>query len=585
MNTLFAYLSPGTNLDLIPIGLAYVASALKETGRYVSGFNACKFNNPIGELIKTLSEENIDLLCIGDLSANFPTIKHTINMVKRHLPQIKIMLGGGIITAEPELIARHLNIDYGCIGYGEETIYEFAECFENRGNFAEVKGLIFKDEFGNIIITPHRPEPESIDEISFPDLEMFGFAGMEQSLTIIGSRSCMYNCTFCFHPSGHSYKQRSLDNIFSEIDYWRNKHEIRHITYSDELFGSDEKRLYEFCRRIKRIDIGFNLSLRVDIITDEIIEALADSGCRGISYGIESLCQNVLDSMRKNITVQQIESALKITKKYNLPIIGSGIIFGDCVETYEMALESLSWWLKNIHFGLSIGFITAYPGSVLYKNGVKNGRISDRIKFLEQRCPITNLSAMSDMEFLRLRRVVELMRGMEGEPVTGLKIEDTGEEGIFFYADCPSCDTRNYVHYNNVIKDAMIDINFKICNKCGSKIRIAQQYKNNLLENQYFENFDYLDKKIAVWGVSQTTSFRLATVKKMREAVVVVVDRDYHNHKNEFWGFTVQSPDILPMFDFNVLYIGSRNARKKILSTAKTILGTDLDNKELMMID
>ena len=587
MNYLFASLETGTSIDFIPVGLAYVAAALRQTGRNVSSFFSPNHKNPTEALIQKVQDENIDVLCFGELSANFPILRYTINCIKKKHPHVKIIVGGGIITAEPEFVAQHLALDYGCVGYGEETICEFAECLETEGDFSIIKGLLYKDETGNIIINPHRPEPESIDDISFPALELFGFEGRtHQGLPITGSRSCIYNCTFCFHPSGQRYRQRSLDSIFAEIDYWRSKYEIRQITLADELFGNNSERVYEFCRRIKKLGISFNLNLRVDIVTDDLMKELSESGCTLVCYGIESLCQNVLDSMRKKITVGQIENALKITRKYNLPIQAS-IIFGDSAETYEMALESLSWWVKNIQYGLSLNYITAYPGSALYKYGVENGLIKDRLEFLEQRCPITNLSAMSDIEFIKLRRMVDLMRNMMGEPVTNQRIEETDDGDILFYADCPNCGSSNYINYSNVVNNAFnnFGVYLDFCDQCGSKMRIAQQYKDHLLENPYFENFDYEGKKIAVWGVSLKASFRLATVKKMRKAVTVVIDRDYYNIKDEFWGFMVQSPEILPTVAFDILYIGSRDARKKILSMAKIILGADFDKKEIMMID
>ena len=588
MKYLFASLESRSMIDvdcLPPMGLPYVASALRRSGRQVIGFKASQYENSTEALLRKIQEEHIDVLCIGELSANYPILRDTIAAVRKSCPHVKIIVGGGIITAEPEFISQHLDMDFGCVGYGEETICEFAECLETGGDFSKIKGLIYRDKTGRIVINPRRPEPENLDDIPFPALELFGFRGGNQVLRIVGSRSCTHNCTFCFHPSGYQYKARSLDSIFAEIDYWREKFEIKHIVFVDENFGGDKERVLEFCQRFKETGIKFCIYMRVDIVTEKIIEALADSGCEGIAFGIESMNQTVLDSMRKHITVEQIKNALKIARKYYKIQISGLLIFGDPAETYEIAMESLSWWLQNLHYGISLDLICAYPGTALYKYGVKTGRIKDRLKFLEARCPVTNLSAMNDALFSKLLRQINHLRKLLFEPANNLRIESGEDETALFYGACPSCETTYCMSFNEIAQNAFCSHLSEFCTACDSKIVISRQYQKHFRENRYFEEFDYEDRKIAVWGMSFNAKFRLAANKRMRESVVAVVDRNYHNFESGFLGFDVSSPETLKRIDFDVLYIGSRLWRKEILETAKCILGDSFDKKEVMLLD
>jgi len=585
MNYLFANLVTGSSYPMMPVGTAYVAAALRQTGRYVTGISLDYYENPIEALLKKIWDEQIDVLCIGELSKNYPVLKNTISAVRKNCSHIKIIVGGGIITAEPEFIAQHLDMDFGCVGYGEETICELADCLETNGDFSKIKGLVFKNEANQVIITPRRPEPDNLDDIPFPALELFGFkGGKNQELRIVGSRSCTHNCTFCFHPSGYRYKERSLDNIFSEISYWKEKFKISKVEFSDELFGSNKERVLEFCRRFKKLGMKFTVQLRVDVVTEELIGALADSDCISIAYGIESMNQKVLDSMRKQITVEQVEAALMITRKYNVPIIGN-IIFGDMIETYDMAKESLNWWFQNLHYGINLWFIAAYPGTALYRYGIKTGRIKDKLRFLEERCPVTNLSEMSDSEFAKLQRLVELMQKMSGEPVTNVRIEKQEDGDFLFGADCPNCGISNFAAYDAILNNAFSTV-YQYCTKCGSKLILAQRFQEYLKDNYYFEEYDYRDKKIAVWGASPKTLFRLAANKRMRDAVVVVADLAYRRYcDNLFAGFSVCAPEMLSTINFDILYIGSRVSRKGILNMAKEILGDEYEKKEIMMMD
>jgi len=575
----YLFTTPQTTLscEATPVGVAYVAAALRHTGRNISIFNFTP-QNTIDQLLNVIKKENIEVLCIGALSAQYPALKTMISAVRTSSPGVKILVGGGIITAEPEFIVSHIDIDFGCIGYGEELICEFAECFEKKGDFSNVKGLIYRNHDGSFSINPMRPEPKSIDEIPYPAFDLLPYGGV---LDIVGSRSCPFKCTFCFHPSGYKYKQRSLDSIFDEIKYWKQKLDVHTVAFADELFGRDKERVKEFCERFKKLNLNLSLQLRVDIVTEELIKILKDANCKTISLGIESVNQHVLDSMQKQITVEQIENALRLTRKYKIAIVGN-LIFGDKAETFETASESLAWWYRNSHYGLNLDFIRAHPGSALYKYGVEIGRI-DRLEFLEKGCPALNLSAMSDKEFSKVMRKTEIMSKLIGEPITNPRVEVYENGSILFYGDCPNCDKNNFVRAEEFFKSVTF-MNQNLCVNCGSKIRITNHFLDFVDGYDYFERFDYTNKKIAVWGATLKAMFRMATNIKFREAVAVIVDTNYKDCEyKSFMGVAVQSPEVLTETEFEVLYIGARysEARQSILEAAEGIMG---DGKEIMLL-
>jgi len=157
--------------------------------------------------------------------------------------------------------------DFGVIGEGEITINELCSSLENSRKFSEIDGIIYKS--GNFyIITKPRKEIKNIDFIPWPDYKGFevekylrlsppGISGLNRQNTVfmLASRSCPYNCTFCFHTTGKKYRQRSLDNFFEELDYMVSQYNIDFICMSDELFARDIQRVKEFCERIKRYKI------------------------------------------------------------------------------------------------------------------------------------------------------------------------------------------------------------------------------------------------------------------------------------------------------------------------------------------
>ena len=586
MNYLFSTLSSGwywrDPSETIPLGLASVAAALRATGRCVSGIHVDWHEDPLKALLQRIEYEEIDVLCMGALSKEFITLRETISAVRKNYPHIKIIVGGYIITSQPEFIVNHLDIDFGCIGYGEETICEFAECLESNGDFSKIKGLIYKDETGKFIINPMRPQPKCLDDLPFPALELFGFSGGNQLLPIELSRECVGGCTFCYRTPGHKYVSKSINRFFLELDYWVKMFAVTKIEIRDELFCRNKKITLEICRRIKVYNIKYLIFLKPDFISDEIMQAFAESGCFAIFIGIESMCQRVLSSMRKNLTTEQIENALRIARKYSVHITGH-IIFGDTVETYNMAKESLDWRLKNLHYDVYLNLISAHPNSAIYKHGIETGRIKDKLHFLESGCAPINLSAMSDIEYSKLHSQIQIINNLSVSTAKNIRFKCNEDNSLLMLGDCIHCETVNAIDSKSLNFSYLIHFD-TICNECNTHLKFVFKEAGNYLDSRYFNEFNYEGKKLVVWGLSEKAKFRLFMNDGMRNALVAIVDRDYSIYQNKFMAFDVQSPKILSKTEFDVLYIGSSVARESILSMAREIVGSELYKKEVMIM-
>lgn len=402
----------------MPLGILYVSAALKSSG--IANVYTINLNHQDGsdeEVLKRIIEEReIQIIGSAGISGQFIEVYPLMRLVKQIAPHIITIVGGGMITADavPAMEAFYGCADFGVIGEGERTVVELVDAIYHEYDKKGVNGLIYK-EGGDWIITSRRADEMNLDILPFPDYEGFDYDkylatngevedGIKYSpVAIIGGRSCKYNCTFCFHPSGSKYRQRSLDSIFAEIDYLTKHYNINYIALREELFASDEQRVLDFCDRIRAYNLVWSIQLRVDSVTERMVDALKYSNCRYVFLGIESADNRILRSMHKNITIEQVEHALSLTIGAGLDT-RSTIILGDAEETVESAYRTIDWWLEHRKYSsIVIDMIIAFPGSILYKDARKNGRIPDPIRFLHDGCPIINLSTeMSDEEYLKL---------------------------------------------------------------------------------------------------------------------------------------------------------------------------------------
>lgn len=414
---------------IMPMGILYVSAALKASGTcnvITLNLNHCEEDDRT-VLSQVIAQHGINVVGSGGISGQFIEIYPLFKTIKEIDPSIITIAGGGMITADPvpAMTAFGQYADVGVIGEGEITMPELLSAIGEGREYNQVKGLIYK-EGQEWHITERRPDIMDLDIIPLPDYAGFDYDkylatngevvdGVKFSpVAIIGGRSCKYNCTFCFHPSGSRYRQRSLDSIFSEIDHLLKNYQVNYIALREELFASDEQRVLEFCERAKSYPIVWSIQLRVDTVTQTIVDALKKSNCRYVFLGIESADNRILKNMRKNITIEQVEKALDMTISAGLDT-RSTIILGDDQETLESAARTLAWWKEHKRrSAIDLGLIIAFPGSTLYKRARANGRIPDPVQFLKDGCPVINLSVnLSDEEFLSIASTVSECSGIE----------------------------------------------------------------------------------------------------------------------------------------------------------------------------
>lgn len=462
--------------NMLPIGLSYISSVLKDAGYEVEFLNAWPYDGPTEDIIKeTLSKQEYSFVLTGGLSAHYPIVKSCVDSVRKHAPFARVILGGGIISSQPDLMFRVLQPDYIIIGEGELTILELLEHLNNDRDLSEVNGIGYRDPEGKLVLTGPREPIRDIDSLPWPDFEALGLDTILDSTLpsdslyydlfdsprpypLIASRSCPYQCTFCFHPIGNKYRQRSIANIIDELTFAINRYKINIVEFYDELFSYDNKRVHDLCTQLKQLfesvpwEVKWICQMRVDTIDDELLETMKDAGCYFLSLGFESYSPTVLKSMRKHITPQQIDNALRTTHRHNMSIQG-GFIFGDVAETTKTAYETLNYWKQNSDLsggGISLAFIQPYPGTALYEHALKSGIIKDEIDFIENHLsePINMTDTMTEREFNQLRIDLAAARRLSHARCQRPFRVERHNDTWAVHVRCPYCDVVSvYRHY------------------------------------------------------------------------------------------------------------------------------------------
>ena len=496
----------------LPVGLAYISAALKKNGYKVDWLNLNHCDGTVDDLIRdTLLQERYNFILTGGLSVFYPAIKSCVNSFREYAPYARIVLGGGAISSQPNLIFKLLKPDYIVIGEGEATVLELLKCLENDGNLDKVNGIGYLGSDGQFTLTKPREAIKDINALPCPDYEGLGLDAYLDHMvprptdafydlfdyprpySLVASRSCPFSCTFCFHPTGNVYRQRSIPNVVEELNFAIKRYRINIIIIFDELFSYDKARILEFCKQLKQLyktipwEIKWACQIRVDKLDEELLITMKDAGCFMLGLGLESYSPVVLKSMHKKITQQQIDQALQITRRLNITIAGN-FIFGDPAETTETAYETLNYWKKSIYSGggLNLGYIHPYPGTPLYHHCLNKGIIKEEADFIENMAarlaiPLNMTNIMTDQEFSKLRRDIYEAERAYRKFVKPLVIKDDNINEI--HVKCPYCNVRS-IYKNYIFNKYSRESQQICCRNCGMRFSLLPMIVE--IENMFF---------------------------------------------------------------------------------------------------
>ena len=499
---------------MFPLGLGYISSALKQAGHDVFCLNLNHFDGTVEfVLTSALNKNKYDIVATGHIGIGYAVIEKILNTAKNHPSKPKTILGGALVTSEPKLIFESLKPNIAVLGEGEITIVELLNCLEKKKDLKEIKGIMYWDN-GKAVFTKPRELIGDLDSIPFPDFEGLGFEEQLENMSayeifdyprtypILCSRGCPFNCTFCYHCLGIKYRTRSIDKVIGELRGAIKKYKINIINIYDDLFSINKERLYDFCKKIKKLieeiswECKWTCQLSVHNVDREMLETLKGVGCYSISYGFESYSPRVLKSMKKPITPQQIDNAIKLTREYGFDIRG-GFIFGDIAETKETAKETLDYWKKKCKGLIGLAFIQPYPGSEIYNHCVKKGIIKDRLNFIKNNLSHRNwlnmTDKMSDEEILQLKEEILNARRKYSRYIIPLKIKkdnkNKNKNRYNLLVKCPFCNEKR-VYKNCPINNRFHYFLRVCCKDCMNCLPLASPlYKFGML---HYHKLDFL---------------------------------------------------------------------------------------------
>ena len=302
-------------------------------------------------------DEKVDLVAI---TVTVDVMNRAIEIAKEFKKRsVKVVAGGIHITADPK----------GAYGYFDAICVGMAERIWQRILFDAQNDSL--NEIYNDMLSI------SGQEIVSPDYDIIDNSKYLYTNIISTSRGCPFECDFCYNSSQSVHKayiNRPIEDVIREIKTLR----TRHIMFIDDNFIGNPSWTKKFLAQIKPLGLKYNAAVTSNIVDiPDILDDLKESGCQSLFIGFESINDKAIDSVNKvQNSVGKYERLVEELHKRGI-MINASFVFGLDEDDSSVFEKTLDWIVKNKIETVTSHILTPYPGTRLYENLHKQGRITD----------------------------------------------------------------------------------------------------------------------------------------------------------------------------------------------------------------
>ena len=382
-----------------PLGVGYLASALREAGFTVAMIDAYTFGLDDAGMVQCILQ--LDPRVIGVSLHSFADYRHAVAIVDGVAyarPEIYRIIGGEHATfLAEELLNEHASIDAVVRGEGELTAVELVRRVLAAERFPIVAGAHTRAANGRPVDGGARAPVSSLDDIPLPSKDLVDAAiqiGKPVAVSVLTGRGCTHKCTFCTAntylrmATGVVWRRRSPAAVADELERLVGEYLGRPsvhpmVQFQDVIFLGTSRQARQwaddFVSELERrnVSVPFYFMARAEAIlaNESLLPRLVAVGLRSVEVGIESGVDRILNLYNKKNSAERNEAAIRLLQRHGVCYDASGFIMFDPHITLE-ELRVNAGYLDRLGHATWDRYVTKlqiFPGTVIRSELIEAG--------------------------------------------------------------------------------------------------------------------------------------------------------------------------------------------------------------------
>ena len=374
-----------------PIGIMSLSAVLKRAGHECVMFDQANSETPNQVIVEQIRKRRPQLVGLSFLSTtSYPYAKILARQIRAVDSKVKVAIGGVFATLNAPLVKLQCSeVDFVCRGDGEQLILDLVDQLDNP---AAVAGLTWARD-GQVVTNPDRAVERDLDQWPFPDRESLALdfiesmpldvptvLSMDRFTTMQTSRGCPWPCVFCDIPifNQSKWRSRSPEHVLAEFKHLK-EHGYGAVYFVDDHFLLQPKRIEAICKGLIESGptIHWGCEGRVDSVAQHLFPAMAKANCRTLMFGIESGSQKVLDRLKKEQTLKEVETAVANAKRAGIEIVHGFFTVGNPDETVADLRATFDFAARLPLDTFNFNRLCVYRGTPLWQEYVRRNLVDE----------------------------------------------------------------------------------------------------------------------------------------------------------------------------------------------------------------
>ncbi len=365
-----------------PMGILYLAAYLRQKFPLeVRLLNQRAEDCSDDELIKMIVDDQPDVVGFSVMTTCSGPLADLTRRLKQALPKTLVLVGGPHASSFKEKVLADTEADVVVVGEGELAFESVLQAWFDGKDFQGIPGLIWRTADRQVMTNPGQtPLLENLDLLPFPAYDLIDVTRYwklhslppiprRRYLSLFSSRGCPYHCIWCHNVFGKGFRAHSPERIVEEITHFTKTYGVRDIEFLDDIFNLNRKRVVDICQGILQRDLRIKMTLsggvRTDILTREVVDALADAGLYFGSFALETGSPRVQELTGKRLNIPNFLNGIKMAAGRGIFCYGFAM-FGHPTETEAELQQTIDTMASSKAHIASFFTVIPFPGTPLY---------------------------------------------------------------------------------------------------------------------------------------------------------------------------------------------------------------------------
>lgn len=297
-----------------------------------------------------------DVVGLSSICSSYPLTLRLAGELKKLHPEAPLILGGPQASVvDVATMQAFPCVDFVVRGEGDRTLPALLRLLVrgDREGWEQLAGVTFRRD-GEIVRNPNAPVVGDLDEIPIPAFDLDSDVTRRPTgIHLEIGRGCPFACSFCSTNDffRRNFRLKSPARMIEQMEAVHQRYGVGYFSLVHDMYTVDRRRVVAFCDALRGSGHQFRwgCSARTDCVDEGLLRLMAEAGCTGIFFGIETGSQRLQHVINKKLDLAEAWASIEQADRYGITM-SVALIMGFPEEEREDLRDTVHFFIEALRF-------------------------------------------------------------------------------------------------------------------------------------------------------------------------------------------------------------------------------------------